>query len=184
MADGINTDRYYSSILNGTNTTGKVYDAVFADEDEGDLSVNDFFDMMITQLTNQDFMNPVDDTQYLAQMAQFSTMQEMMDLCQYSKQNYVMSMLGKEVTLSRDVIGGETKNTTGVVEKILLEDDEYKIYVNGQPYDLSKVTQIFSEGVSNNTETETEGEGSDKTETQEPVTLNNMTVRNDNNADG
>lgn len=139
--DSVSSDRNYTSMLNG-GTTGKVYNAVFGDEDDSNLSVNDFFNLMITQLTNQDFMNPVDDTEYMSQMAQFATMQEMMDLCQYSKQNYVMSMLGKEVTIGKNMIGGSTGSVTGVVEKIALEDDEYKIYIDGKPYDLNKVTQI------------------------------------------
>lgn len=139
--DSVSSDRNYTSMLNG-GTTGKVYNAVFGDEDDSDLSINDFFNLMITQLTNQDFMNPMDDTEYMSQMAQFATMQEMMDLCQYSKQNYVMSMLGKEVTIGKNMIGGSTESVTGVVEKIVLEDDEYKIYIDGKPYDLSKVTQI------------------------------------------
>lgn len=136
------SDRNYLDIINGTASKGKVYNAVFADSDESDLSVNDFFNMMITQLTNQDFMNPVDDTQYLAQMAQFATMQEMMDLCQYSKQNYVVGMLGQEVTVSVNKIGGASDSVTGKVEKIMLEDGDFKIYINGKPYDYSKVTQI------------------------------------------
>lgn len=139
--NGVNSDRNYMNMLNG-GETGKVYNAVFGSEEDSNLSVNDFFNLMITQLTNQDFMNPVDDTQYLSQMAQFATMQEMMDLCQYSKQNYVMSMLGKEVTIGKNKIGGSTENTTGVVEKILLEDDGFKIYIDGKPYDLNNVTQI------------------------------------------
>lgn len=136
------SDRNYMDIINGTGSTGKVYNAVFSDSDDSDLSVNDFFNMMITQLTNQDFMNPVDDTQYLAQMAQFATMQEMMDLCQYSKQNYVMGMLGQEVTVSVNKIGGASDSVTGRVEKIMLDNGDYKIYINGKPYDYSKVTQI------------------------------------------
>jgi len=135
------SDRNYLDILNGTSSTGKTYNAVFGD-DNGDLSVNDFFEMMINQLTNQDFMNPVDDTQYLAQMAQFATMQEMMDLCQYSKQNYVMGMLGREVTVQKHEIGGDSKLVTGKVEKITVENDEYKIYIDGTPYDYNKVTAI------------------------------------------
>lgn len=139
--DSVSSDRNYTSMLNG-GTTGKVYNAVFGDEDDSDLTINDFFNLMITQLTNQDFMNPMDDTEYMSQMAQFATMQEMMDLCQYSKQNYVMSMLGKEVSIGKNMIGGSTESVTGVVEKIVLEDDEYKIYIDGKPYDLNKVTQI------------------------------------------
>ncbi len=156
------SDRNYLDILNGTASTGKTYNAVFADEDDSDLSVNDFFNMMVNQLTNQDFMNPVDDTQYLAQMAQFATMQEMMDLCQYSKQNYVMGMLGRSVTVSKNEIGGDVKTITGNVEKITIEDGDYKIYVDGTPYDYSKVTVINDNSVSAETKPET-----DKTEKPE-----------------
>lgn len=163
--NGVSSDRNYTNMINGgTESTGKVYNAVFSEKDKDDLTVMDFFNMMITQLTNQDFMNPVDDTQYLAQMAQFATMQEMMDLCQYSKQNYVMGMLGKEVTIGKNKIGGQTENITGVVEKIMLEDNEYKIYVDGKPYDLSKVTQISAEGQKtsgNNTENSNNLTGTD-----------------------
>lgn len=139
--NGVSSERNYTSMLNG-GTTGKVYDAVFGNEEDSNLTVNDFFNLMITQLTNQDFMNPVDDTEYMSQMAQFSTMQEMMELCQYSKQNYVMSMLGKEVTIGKNKIGGSTDSVTGTVEKIVLEDDDYKVYIDGTPYDLSSITQI------------------------------------------
>ncbi len=150
------SDRNYLDILNGTASTGKTYNAVFSDTDESDLSVNDFFNMMVNQLTNQDFMNPVDDTQYLAQMAQFATMQEMMDLCQYSKQNYVMGMLGRSVTVSKNEIGGDVKTITGNVEKITIEDGDYKIYVDGTPYDYSKVTVINDNSASAEVKPETD----------------------------
>lgn len=138
------SDRNYLDILNGTASTGKTYNAVFGDKEQN-LSNSDFLQLMVNQLTNQDFMNPIDDSQYLSQMAQFSTMEEMMQLCQYSKQNYVMAMLGKEVTVSNNTIGGETKSVTGKVEKVVLEKDDYKIYIDGKPYDYSKVT-VVSDG--------------------------------------
>lgn len=153
-ATSASSERNYLDIINGTASTGKKYNAVFGDN-ESDLSVNDFFNMMIQQLTNQDFMNPVDDTQYLAQMAQFATMQEMMDLCQFSKQNYVMGMLGRNVTLSKNEIGGDTTSITGKVEKITVENNEYKVYVNGKPYDYNKVTIINDSSSETNPDTDT-----------------------------
>ena len=45
----------------------------------------------------------------------------MMDLCKYSKQNYVMSILGKEVTVSKNKIGGASEAITGIAEKVLIE---------------------------------------------------------------
>lgn len=152
------SDRNYIDMLNGTASTGKTYNAVFGDS-ESDLSVSDFFNLMVTQLTNQDFMNPVDDSQYLAQMAQFATMQEMMDLCQYSKQNYVMGMLGQTVKLTNYTIGGGKQDVTGMVEKIMLDDGDFKIYINGTPYEYSKVTEISmaSSADSDKTNDTTEG---------------------------
>jgi len=158
-------DRNYMDLLNGTSSIGTKYDAEFGDA-ESDLSVNDFFNMMITQLTNQDFMNPVDDTQYLAQMAQFATMQEMMDLCQFSKQNYVMGMLGREVTVQKHEVGGETKTVTGKVDKITVENDEYKIYVDGVPYDYDKVKAINNSLETNETVKPEESEKPEKPEAE------------------
>ncbi|MGN0612722.1 MAG: flagellar hook assembly protein FlgD [Porcipelethomonas sp.] len=157
----VDTERNYVDMLNGTASTGKTYNAVFGDSSD-DLSVQDFFNMMVMQLTHQDFMNPVDDTQYLAQMAQFATMQEMMDLCQYSKQNYVMGMLGRSVTISKNDIGGGNSTITGKVEKIVLDGDDYKIYVNGQPYDYSKVSIINDTSVSSDS-------GSSESTSEEPA---------------
>ncbi len=146
--NGVGGDRNYTSMLDGTASTNKVYDAVFGNADDNQLSSDDFYTLMITQLTNQDFMNPVDDTQYIAQMAQFSTMDQMMELCQFSKQNYAMSMLGKEVTIGKYAIGGDSKAITGIVEKVAMEDDTFKLYINGQPYEMADVTQVCEPGKS------------------------------------
>lgn len=177
------SDRNYLNTIgnkDNKNTAGKVYNAVFSDKDKDDLSINDFFDMMILQLTHQDFMNPVDDTQYLSQMAQFATMQEMMDLCQYSKQNYVMSMLGKEVTISKNKIGGQKQDTSGVVEKIMLQDGDYKIYVDGKPYDLNKVVQIGSDSKTNTDKTDSSDKTDDKTDAADKTDTTDDTVADGN----
>ena len=46
-----------------TTQTGQVWNAVFEDENDMGVSVDDFLNLMVAQLRNQDFMNPVDDTQ-------------------------------------------------------------------------------------------------------------------------
>ena len=84
-----------------TEGTGQVWDAVFTDDSDNGVSVDDFLNLMVAQLQNQDFMNPVDDTQYVTQLAQFATMQQMQELATYMKTNYVMSLVGKEVTAAR-----------------------------------------------------------------------------------
>lgn len=146
MAD-ISTDYSWlnnlSSVKDPQKTSGTSFNAIFEDEKDKSVSVDDFFNLMLQQLTNQDFMNPTDDTQYLAQLAQFATMEQMIELGEHSKQNYVTSLLGKEVIVTKNNIGGGAEQKTGIVERVGIKDGDYKIYVDGDPYSLDKITDIF-----------------------------------------
>ncbi len=141
--NGISSDRNYDSIINsaGKEKVESVYgDAIFSDGKDDSLSVSDFFNLMITQLTNQDFMKPVDDTQYLAQLAQFSTMEQMTQLAEFSKTNYATSLLGKEVTVARNnAKEGEDGIVTGVVNRVSIKDDTYYVQVGGEEFSISQI---------------------------------------------
>lgn len=126
----------------GTGKTGENIDAVFADPDEQNVSVDDFLQLMIAQMKNQDFMNPVDDTQYVTQLAQFTTMQYMEDMAYNSKSNFISSLVGKNVVASKMTVSGELDTQEGIVNKISLVDNEYLVYVNDKPYKMSEVMQI------------------------------------------
>ncbi len=125
-----------------TNKTGNNIDAVFADPEDQQVSVDDFLQLMIAQLKNQDFMNPVDDTQYVTQLAQFTTMQQMEEMAYNSKSTYITSMVGKYVVASKMTVGGDLDTTEGIVNKISLVDDEYLVYVNDKPYKMSEIMQV------------------------------------------
>lgn len=121
---------------------GGEYNAVFTDKKDNGVQVDDFLNLMVQQLANQDFMNPVDDTQYLSQLAQFASMQQMQELAAYSKSNYVMSLFGKDVTVAKMGLGGSVDKTTGPIEKVSLVDNEYKIYVKGKAFTLEQIMEI------------------------------------------
>lgn len=126
----------------GTGKTGTDIDAVFADPEEQQVSVDDFLQLMIAQLKNQDFMNPVDDTQYVTQLAQFTTMQQMEEMAYNSKTTYITSLVGKNVVASKMTVGGDLDTTEGVVNMISLVDSEYLVYVGDKPYKLSEIMQV------------------------------------------
>lgn len=120
---------------------GGNYNAVFTDKKDNGVKVDDFLNLMVQQLANQDFMNPVDDTQYLAQLAQFASMQQMQELATYSKSNYVMSLFGKNVTVAKMGMNNVEK-ITGPIEKVSLVNNEYTITVKGKPYTLEQIMEI------------------------------------------
>jgi flagellar basal-body rod modification protein FlgD len=128
--------------INNTNAVSSTTSNSWFEESKDQVSVESFLELMVAQLQNQDFTNPVDDTQYVSQLAQFATMQAMQELNYFSKSNYVMSMVGKEVTASRMTIGGNLETVTGVVSKISLVDNEFGVFIGDQMFSLSQIMEI------------------------------------------
>jgi flagellar hook assembly protein FlgD len=129
----------------GVNTGPKVdatYNAVIENDVETGIKFEDFFDLMLMQLQNQDFMNPVDDTQYLTQLAQIASMKAMEEIQYYSKANYVMSYMGQEVTAAKSELGGKVSTERGIVSEISLVDGEYTFSVNGKQFDLKEIMLV------------------------------------------
>lgn len=125
-----------------TNKTGQTINAVFTDEADNSISIDDFLKIMVTQLTNQDFMNPVDDAQFVTQLAQFSTLQQMSDMTGNMKNNYMLSLVGQTVTCAKFSVSGSLIKETGKVERIVLANDEYALYVNGEKFTLSQIMEL------------------------------------------
>ena len=101
----------------GTSGSNDVIDAVFGDASDKAVSMDDFLTLMVAQLKNQDFMNPVDDTQYVTQLAQISTMQQMEEMAYNAKSTYVTSLVGKTVTAAKFTVAGDLKKTEGIVNR-------------------------------------------------------------------
>lgn len=130
-----------------TSSSGNVYNAVFTDEENG-VTIDDFLTLMVAQLQNQDFMNPVDDTQYVTQLAQFATMQQMQEMASYMKTNYVLSLIGQNVTAAKFTVAGDLNKQTGPIQKVSLVDNEYVVYVNGEQFSLEQIMEINGPGSS------------------------------------
>jgi len=117
--------------------------AVFTDKtDNAELTSKDFLAIFVKQLQNQDFSNPMDSSEMMNQITQFSNMQMMQEMANYSKSNYAISLVGKTVTASRNTVSGDTETTTGVVQKVAIDDDEYVFYIDGKKFTLDQISGI------------------------------------------
>ena len=109
------------------------------------LNKDDFLKLLITQLSNQDPLKPMDDTQFIAQMAQFTSLQQSKtmesDLSQLNSSHQATqanSLLGQTVTLQID----KSNQTQGVVSGVDLSTGTPQLVVNGADYSLSQVIGI------------------------------------------
>ena len=153
---------------NGASGNGDVIDAVFGDESDKAVSMEDFLTLMVAQLKNQDFMNPVDDTQYVTQLAQISTMQQMEEMAYNAKSTYVTSLVGKTVTAAKFMVAGDLKKTEGVVNKVSLLDGKFVIYVEGESYGMDEIMEIRTEAPEKDGTEPPDSEGSGDGDGEDP----------------
>lgn len=111
-----------------------------------DLGKDDFLKLLITQLSNQDPTSPMENTEFIAQMAQFSSLEQMTNMNQeFAKMNSMLvssqavNTIGKTV----DVSLGDTK-TTGVVEAVTYGQNP-QVRINNMYYDMKQITAVYGE---------------------------------------
>jgi len=111
------------------------------------LGADDFMKILMTQLTAQDPMNPMKDTEFIAQMANFSSLEQMRGLSQsftaYSSSQQMATAplyLGCEVTVKDpSAASGEIK---GKVESVSVQNGAPLLLINGKTYDPKLITNI------------------------------------------
>ena len=109
------------------------------------LGQNDFLRLLIAQLSAQDPLNPQKDSEFIAQMAQFSSLEQaktmQSDMAGMRTDQQILQanvMLGQTVELQVD----PNTTTTGIVSAVRVVDGAPKLVVDGNDYDLSQVRTI------------------------------------------
>lgn len=110
------------------------------------LGKDDFLKLLITQLQNQDPTSPMENTEFISQMAQFSSLEQMTNMSSsfskmaaYISSSEATSTLGKTVEL--DI--GDT-NVQGVVEGATRGKNP-QILVNGMYYSMDKIRAVYAD---------------------------------------
>jgi len=142
---GIDSYMNLSALTTSSAITGK---------DASQMDMNDFFNLLVAQMTNQDMMNPTSDTEFIAQMAQFSSLQGIQNIQEYQVSSYATSYVGKTVAIAYTSESGNLTKTEGVVDSVTFYDGEPKVVVNGVAYPLYSVMEIKVPGTGTDKDTD------------------------------
>lgn len=125
-----------------------------------ELGKDEFLKLLITQLRYQDPLKPMEDKEFISQMAQFSSLEQMHNLNSsflgfvseqtnlnktISKLNssferlQVLPILGKQI----DALNGE-EVISGKVERISFKDGLPKVYVSGKEISIDSIIEIMA----------------------------------------
>ncbi len=120
------------------------------------LGKDDFLKILLVQLQNQDPLNPLEDKEFISQMANFSTLEQMTNLTKEMEQFIQLQnesailryseMIGKKVYWE-DVQDGETNTTetmaNGIVKSVLQKDNEIILELdNGKTISSKQIIKV------------------------------------------
>src|SRR5215213_3945877 len=103
------------------------------------LGQDDFLKLLVTKMSSQDPMNPQGDSEFIAQMAQFSTLEQSKsmsaDIAMLKAQQEVLTangLIGRTVTVSQN----DKQIAQGTVTSVAMNDDGPAVVINGKNYSL------------------------------------------------
>ncbi|WNR46649.1 flagellar hook assembly protein FlgD [Paenibacillus roseipurpureus] len=134
-----------SDLIN-TGTSSKT-----KEKDNNTLGKDDFLKILITQLQNQDPTQPLQDKEFIAQMAQFTSVEQLTNMSNEMKLmrqslGFVSGLIGKSITWTGTDSSGVSSDHTGVVDSITFKDGNQYANVNGVEIALDKLKKIENVG--------------------------------------
>jgi flagellar basal-body rod modification protein FlgD len=97
-----------------------------------------YMKLLVTQLQNQNPLEPMDNNEMASQLAQFSQLQQLetmnsnfADILSTTERNYANSLIGKDISFASENDAGTQEITSGIVEKVINNVDGQTILVAG-----------------------------------------------------
>lgn len=109
-----------------------------------ELDKDTFIQLLVTQMKYQDPLNPMDNSEMLAQLAQFTALEQMMNVSQASQKQLASGMIGKYVEYySTDSTTGASGYQYGKVDYVNLNGDTPTLGIGEVEVSLEDVYSVL-----------------------------------------
>lgn len=117
-----------------TNTTNKY----------GELGKNDFLKLLIAQLKYQDPLNPMEDKEFIGQLTQFSTLEQITNMSS-NLEKFLQNQQSQNIASASGMIGfdvRDSKGEGGIVTGISIEEDGTYLVIGDKKISINDVKKV------------------------------------------
>lgn len=126
-------------------TTASSQNLLQAQSELSGLNQDAFMSLLLAQLQNQDPMKPMEDTEFIAQLAQFNSLNELTQINgTLEKLSSTMALSDGSALMGKTVTGlsSEGLTVTGLVSGLRLFNNQVLLDLDGQTLPLDAVTEV------------------------------------------
>lgn len=113
--------------------------------DNSSLDKEAFLQLLVAQMKYQDPLEPTSNTEYISQLATFSSLEEMQNLNSTMETSQATNLVGKTVIMKVTSASGETTYVTGQVDYIVRENGNTYLSINDGLYSLDDLDTVVDE---------------------------------------
>jgi flagellar basal-body rod modification protein FlgD len=110
-----------------------------------ELGKDEFLQILVSQFKNQNPLEPVKDTEFIAQMAQFSSLEQLHNISRHLEVmqdnllwSQALSFLGREI----EGIDGDGNLVEGIVTGVKFLEGQLVLLIDGEERDLQLITAV------------------------------------------
>ncbi|MDD5811952.1 MAG: flagellar hook assembly protein FlgD [Treponema sp.] len=109
-----------------------------------ELGKDDFLKLLLTQLSHQDPTSPMDNNEFIAQMAQFSSLEQINNMStSFSKMSALLNSSDAVNTIGKEVEINAGDTTVRGVVQAATRGANPQVQVNGMLYDMEKINAVY-----------------------------------------
>lgn len=132
-------------VLQDTSASGTTASST-SSADNSSLDKEAFLQLLVTQMQYQDPLEPTSNTEYISQLATFSSLEAMQNLQSTSSNSMAASLVGENVIMkTTSSTTGSTSYVSGVVDYVVYEEGKAYLSINDTLYSIDDLDTVVSD---------------------------------------
>lgn len=106
------------------------------------LDKDAFLQLLVTEMKYQDPLNPSTNTEYIAQLAQFSQLEAMNNLSEHYSNSSAFGLVGKYVIMNVADSNGNITQKSGLVDYVTVKNGDAMLNIGGEYYSYEDLDSV------------------------------------------